>query len=73
MFSNAIARLGLGAPAAAAVTFGLFTFMWVVISGYNAPDEAEALPELEAITPQNPVSSALRADGRGFQFHSSAA
>ena len=52
MLSNAIARLGLGAPAAAAVTFGLFTFMWVVISGYNAPDEAEALPELESITPQ---------------------
>ena len=52
MFSNAIARLGLGAPVAAAVTFGLFTFMWVVISNYNAPDEAEALPELSAITPQ---------------------
>ena len=56
MFSNAIARLGLGAPAAAVVTFGLFTFMWVVISGYDAPGEADALPELEAITPQKSES-----------------
>ena len=52
MFSGALARIGLGAPAAAVVTFGLFTFMWVVISNYDVPEEVEPLPELESITPQ---------------------
>ena len=56
MFSNPLTRLGLGAPVAALVVFGLFTFMYVAIGGYEKPEDAEPLPELESITPQKQES-----------------
>lgn len=45
-------RLLSGSLPAAAMTFGLFTFMYLAIGSYEAPDEPEALPVLSKITPQ---------------------
>lgn len=53
-----VRRLMVGAMPAAAVTFALFTFMYVSIGGYEKPIDAEPLPELTRITPDifDPVS-----------------
>ena len=45
-------RLMSGVLPAAAMTFGLFTFMYSAIGDYDAPPEAEPLPELARITPE---------------------
>lgn len=50
--SSTSGRLLSGSLPAAAMTFGLFTFMYVAIGGYDVPEETEALPELTQITPQ---------------------
>ena len=44
-------RLVSGILPAAGVTFGLFTFMYVAIGGYEAPETPEELPVLSKITP----------------------
>ena len=49
------ARLASGTVPAAAVTFGLFTFMYLAIGGYDAPNEPAALPVLGKITPASIV------------------
>ncbi len=52
-------RLISGAMPAAAMTFGLFTFMYTAIGSYDAPKEFEPLPELSRITPhvKTPIES----------------
>lgn len=60
MFSNPLVRVGIGIPLAAIVTFALFTFMRVVISGeYEKPENVKSYT-LESITPSQDDSDVQR-------------
>lgn len=60
---GSLSRLLSAAPAAGGITFGLFTFMYMVIGDFKPPEEGDEPPQLERITPQE-AENEVRARSR---------